>query len=500
MTASKCYLKATFTAFACGLLGCSGASESHADSDAWQTEIARASESLVVARDGSELIADDGAAGDYFGFALGLHGNTALMGAPGHGSGANPDQGSVYPFMRVGSTWLPSQPAFIGADSVAGDSFGFALAVSGETAVVGAPQHQCGDAPFQGAVYVFTLKAGNWVQQGPALTADDGAAADNFGSAVAVSGDTLLVGAPAHHVGSKSGQGAAYVFVRSGEDWTQQGPLLIAADGQAGDTFGATVALSGDTALVGAPVHQVGVNPYQGAAYAFVRESGRWTQQGDALIADDGGPFDQLAPCALSGDTALLGAPYHAVGNDSLRGSAYLFTRVGATWAQAGPAWLAADGRAGDLFGSSVALSPQVAVVAAPQHFVRSESFRGTGYLFTRNEAESWSPLGEQLSIAAGAADEVLGSSLALDQDSVMVGAPIHRVGAAALQGAVYPFRLEARSPDEPLLARGGCAFSRTRCAPQRCSFVALLASIVGVLAHRRARKNPLRPSNRQRR
>jgi hypothetical protein len=133
-----------------------------------------------------------------------------------------------------------------------GDNFGTAVALDGDTALVGAPSHTVGSHTEQGAAYVFTLSGTTWTWRAT-LTASDGAAIDDFGAAVALSGDTALVGAPFHKVGSNTYQGAAYVFTRSGTSWSQQGGDLTASDGAAGDQFGDSVALSGDTALVGVP-------------------------------------------------------------------------------------------------------------------------------------------------------------------------------------------------------------------------------------------------------
>ena len=416
---------------------------------------------LIGVQQPSALIASDGGSADDFGFALGLSNATALLGAPGHAVGANRDQGALYRFDRTESGWVRVGDALSADDGAAGDSFGFSLAVSGDTAVVGAPRHQVGDQPFQGAAYAFVRGATAWQQQGPALIAADGAAADAFGTSVAISLDTILVGAPAHDVASKTDQGAAYVFTRVGESWTQQGPALVAPDGQAGDTFGNAVALSADTALVGAPVRQVGENQYQGAAYVFVREGQRWRQQGADLTASDGESFDQFGPCALSGDRALVGAPYHAVGTSPGRGAAYSFTRVGDSWAQSGLGWSEADAQDGDQFGSAVALAGDTALVAAPQRRAEGNGYRGAGYLFTRS-AESWSQFGSLLSAPGGAADELLASSIALSDDTALLGAPFHQVEDRALQGAAYAFALEhADSAPIPLDVHGGCALCR---------------------------------------
>jgi hypothetical protein len=199
-----------------------------------------------------------------------------------------------------------------------------------------------------------------------ALTASDGADNDSFGSAVALSGDMALIGAPGHTVGGHSNQGAAYVFTRSGTTWSQQGGDLKASDGAVNDFFGSAVGLSGSTALVGALGHTVNGHSYQGAAYVFTRSGTTWSQQGGDLTASDGAANDHFGcAVALSGDAALIGAPNHTVGSNSDQGAAYVFTRSGASWSW--QATLTATGGAvDDLFGSAVALSGDTALVGTP--------------------------------------------------------------------------------------------------------------------------------------
>ena len=133
--------------------------------------------------------------------------------------------------------------------------------------MVGACGDDVGANADQGSAYVFTRSGTTWSQQAK-LTAADGAAGDWFGYSVAVSGDTAVVGAAGDDVGANADQGSAYVFARSGTTWTQQAQLT-AADGAAGDCFGRSVAVSGDTAVVGASDDDVGANTDQGSAYVF---------------------------------------------------------------------------------------------------------------------------------------------------------------------------------------------------------------------------------------
>ncbi|MBN8429045.1 MAG: hypothetical protein J0L65_16440, partial [Xanthomonadales bacterium] len=309
----------------------------------------------------AKLVAADGAASDYFGWSVAVDGDTALVGAVLDAVGANSFQGSVYVFARSGTTWT-QQAELTAGDGETYDLFGTSVALDGDTALVGAYGDNVGAASDQGSAYVFTRSDTTWTQQAK-LVAGDGARGDEFGYSVALDGDTALVGAYQDYVGANSGQGSAYVFTRSDTTWTQQ-TKLVAGDGEAGDRFGISVALDGDTALVGA--HSTGalnINP--GSAYVFTRGGTTWLQQAK-LLAGDGVELDLFGTSVdLDGDTALVGAHGYDVGVNSYQGSAYVFTRRGTTWAQAATL-TAATGAAADHFGTSVALSSTMALVGAP--------------------------------------------------------------------------------------------------------------------------------------
>jgi hypothetical protein len=274
-----------------------------------------------------------------------VSGDTALIGAY-RNSGAALYAGAAYVFVRSGTTW--SQQAELPDPAPAGEEnfFGSSVALSGNTAVVGATLKNAN----AGAAYVFVRNGTTWSQQAE-LTASDGVPFDEFGGSVAVSGTTILVGAN----GNLTSPGAAYVFVRSGTTWSQQAKLT-ASDATASDAFGTSVALSGNTALVGA----AGSNSFTGAAYVFVPSGATWTQQAK-LTASNGAAGDAFGNAvALSGNTALVGAAYRS----NYAGAAYVFVRNGTTWTQQA-ALTAGDRAANDYFGNAVALSGNIALVGA---------------------------------------------------------------------------------------------------------------------------------------
>ena len=407
---------------------------------------AQALRALLVAEQARPTAAD-GAAYDYFGYAVAISGDIAVVGAPDHDVGTNADQGSVYVFSR--SAGWSQQAKLTAADGAAGDSFGEAVAISGDTIVVGAPYTNVD----QGSAYFFVRSGSAWSQQAQ-LTAADGAASDNFGTSVAISGETVVAGAPYDHIGANVIQGSACVFVRSGNTWSQQAQLT-AAGGAAGDRFGTSVAISGATVVVGAPFDLIGANVNQGSAYVFVRSGVSWSQQATLTAAD--GAFDDRFgySVAISGATVVVGAIEDDVGAVEDSGSAYVFVRSGATWSQQAKL-TAADGARKDWFGWSVAISGASVVVGAAFDDVGANAGQGSAYIFMRSGVK-WSRLAKLIS---GDAGDWFGWSVAISGASVVVGRLNDHVGGNADQGSVGAFRIVtpgrpvARSPKGRIISR----------------------------------------------
>ena len=328
----------------------------------------------------AELTAPDGTAGDGFGYSIAVSGNTAVIGAPDRTIGANEFQGAVYVFVQSGTSWVEQQE-LTAFDGASGDLFGYSVSVSADTVVVGAPFKQLGLNIIQGSVYVFVRTGTTWGGQQEILAADS-EPFDFFGTCVSVSADTVVIGA----AGKFSDQGAAYVFVRTvgaTVPWAQQ-QELTAFDGSGGDEFGASVSVSGDTAVVGAQ----GKNGDQGVAYVFVRTggtlTGSWTAQEEVLALDQAAYDNFGRSVSVSGSTLLVGAPAKTVGSNLGQGAAYVFTQSGVTWTQQ-QELTASDGASNDEFGSSVALNGTTAVIGAPEKAIGSESLQGAAYVFVQS-------------------------------------------------------------------------------------------------------------------
>ena len=383
----------------------------------------------------AKLVAEDGADNDFFGFSVALAGDTALIGAMRDDDGGV-DAGSVYVFTRLESGW--SQRGKLTApDGEAGDELGGQLAFDGEVAAVGARLSD-GNSAGSGSAYVFTRSGAVW--NPPAkLVAADGEAGDEFGYSVAVSGDTVVVAAPRDD-DEYEDSGSVYVFTRSGSQWSQQ-VKLTANDGAEGDLFGISVAISGDTLLVGADlVDDKGEN--SGAAYVFARSNGNWAQQAK-LTADDGAAGDLFGiRVAVSGDTALIGAARDDDKGEN-SGSAYVFVRSGTTWSQQAKL-TAKDGAANDRFGTRVKIQGDTAIVGAILGDAATAD-AGAAYVFTRSET-TWD---QQARLVAGdgAADDVFGWSVALNGGTVLIGAPTSIIALPGGPGAAYVFEIDR--PDD---------------------------------------------------
>ncbi len=425
----------------------------------------------VFVRDGSVwnqqayLKSSNTDASDQFGFSVSISGNTVVVGAifeASNATGVDGDQsnnsvlyaGAAYVFVRSGRTW--SQQAYLKASNPGiGDTFGWSVAVSGDTAVVGAifesskskgvngDQNNNG-ASSSGAAYAFVRIGTSWSQQAY-LKASNTFANNVFGGSVGVAGDTVVVGSGGESSdatgvnGNETNfgayeSGAAYVFVRTGVAWHQQA-YMKASNTEAYDGFGGSVSISGDTVVVGAGNEEsnaTGVNggqnnngaPGSGAAYVFVRSGTTWSQQA-YLKASNTDSDDRFGwQVSISGDTLVVGAVFEASNTRSVNGdqgdnsayhagAAYVFARSGTTWSQ--QAYLkASNAGGGDTFGDWTAVSGDTVVVGASNEdsnstgvngdqYDNSARSAGSVYVFSVNDsANPWANLGNTLAGSNG--------------------------------------------------------------------------------------------------
>ncbi|MDH3831916.1 MAG: tandem-95 repeat protein, partial [Gammaproteobacteria bacterium] len=404
-----------------------------------------------------KILANDGEIADYYGSSVAIDGDTALIGSRGDdGNGA--DSGSAYVYLRDSAgNWNLQQKLTAGDGAAAYDYFGLSVSLSGDTALIGA--YGTSDiGTNSGAAYVFTRLGSIWSEQDK-LTATIAAAYDNFGQSVVIDGDTALIGASGDDT-KESDAGAAYVFTRTGSNWSEQAKLT-AGDGAANDYLGNSVSLSGDTALIGAAEDDHSVTN-SGSAYVFTRSGLLWSEQAK-LTANDAAANDYFGnSVSLSGDTALIGAEEDD-DNGNGSGSVYVFTRNGINWSEQAKL-LPGDGAADQYFGYEVTVDGSLALVGAPG----DAADKGATYIFTADAQGNWT---EYQKLAAndgtdsgqswggeGSPGDQFGIAVARSGDRVLVGASLDDDNGADA-GSAYLFELDlppVANNDTDTLLEGG--------------------------------------------
>jgi len=259
-----------------------------------------------------------------FGTSVSIDGNWLAVGAPLGDANGVQGSGAVYLFLLTGSNWVPQMPPLAAADAAGGAQFGFSVSLKGSTLVVGAPGDSARGSS-SGSVYVFALHGTMW-QQAAKFHAPDGRPFDRFGAAVAVAatGDEIVVGAPfADDLHAFRNFGAAYVFKGMNVIWALEasGKLTAGPPFRPDNIqFGSAVAIGGDRIVVGAPGDDMNKVTDSGSAYVFKRSGAGWTPY-PPLMADDPQQGAQFGTAVgLDGDRVLIGAPF-----DGINGAAYLF-------------------------------------------------------------------------------------------------------------------------------------------------------------------------------
>ena len=298
--------------------------------------------------------------GSYAGQILTIQGDTAVVGAPDQNFGANTSQGAAYVLTRArtasGDLWI-QQATLADVGGGTHDQMGSAVAIDGDTIAVGASRY--GRA---GIVYIYTYTASTWTLQAK-FSPIESETSDGFGSAVALHGDVLLVGAPS----ANTNAGAAYIFQRVGAKWTEK-KRIVAPDRAVSDRFGSRVALSSRDAIISAPPKNIGAKGYAGRVYLFNTNDWTNTSMIDSPAPDDNNNFG--AAVAMTGSRLAVGEPGSA--------SAYLYTRSAAGWSLQS----AITGSANSRFGTDVALSESSVLIGAPYDGTGLGHAAGRAYLF----------------------------------------------------------------------------------------------------------------------
>ncbi len=387
----------------------------------------------------ADLTASDGqlSTDPDLGSSLAISGNTVVVGAPGAQVNGHTNQGAIYVFIKPASGWtnMTQVAKLTASDGGVLSALGGSVAISGDTIVAGAPSSTIGQDIYQGAVYVFVRPMGGWTNmtQTAKLTSSDGRARDGFGQSVSISGDTIAVGAPQQPYKS----GKAYVFVKPSGGWTNmtQTAELTPSDPSADSLFGGSVQLDSSTLVVGAA--------YRSLAYVFVKPSTGWADmhQNAELTPSDGAAFDLFGlSVAIHGTTIVVGSP-----SSTSSGAAYLFAEPPGGWVDMTQTAeiTNSEGSADDYFGSSVSTNGTDIVVGADNETIGSNFQQGAAYLFVK-PGTGWkntSTFNAKWTAADGAGGYAFGFSVAASGTTAVIGGPFTNLGTDTTKpGAAYVF------------------------------------------------------------
>ncbi len=379
----------------------------------------------------SKITADTAYANDKFGQSVDISGSRVIVGAYLYNEKGS-DSGVGFIFHWNGSSW--TQVAKIAPDDgAAGDWFGYSVAIDGDYIIVGAPRDD-NVLSNTGSAYIYYWNGSSWTQQAK-LVAADSATSDFFGWSVAIRGDYAIVGAP-YDDDNGSESGSAYIFVRSGNSWSQQAKLT-ASDGEAIDHFGWSVSINENYAIIGAPLEDGSPSlPSSGSAYVFSRSGTTWSEQAKLRPADLDEDDEFGWSVALDSLYAVIGAAESDVGP----GSAYIFNLSGTSWTQQAKL-TASDGAVADQFGYTVDMDSNIVVIGAHWDDDNGNA-SGSAYSFIRVDT-TWTQVAKITASDADSLDE-FGNSVAADGDYVICGAYLDDHSSLVDAGSAYIYKLNA--------------------------------------------------------
>lgn len=357
-------------------------------------------------------------ASDNLGYAVSVFGNFAFVGAPFKSIPSTPFAGVTYVFSNIGGQWTQFHELY--PPSPFSDAqYGFSVSVHTTYAIVGSPYDTSGNTP--GYAYIYHYNGNKWILQ---QTISGSLSNQYFGYSVSIYGNYAVVGT----IGLSSGSlGAAYIFSLSGSQWSLQ-QSVYSSNVYSGDYFGSSVSIFGYSLLVGAP-HD---NNSQGKAYVFTYNGNKWIQE--AELTANGGSANDFFGCSVMiyYNNAIIGAYNQTISNNVGQGSTYVFTVSGTQWTQS-QKLTATQGQANSFFGTSVSISGNFLVIGAPA--TPSNTTSGNAYVF-QNIGNQWT---EQQSLSNSSLGGALfGTSVAISENVIVVGASDFTVGNNANQGSVY--------------------------------------------------------------
>lgn len=397
-----------------------------------------------------QITPPDGNVGGYFGWYADVEGDLAVVSAPGDDDDGVPNAGAIYVYHRDSSGVWNQEGKLRPMPPQLGDLFGQTVAVSGDTVAVGAPGTTINGLARSGAVYVYRRDGtGGWSLEAFITPIDPGPQigpiGDQFGYSVDLRGSRIVAGAT-HDDDIAWDAGAAYVFDRVGTTWTQTAKLH-SGDGAGQDFrfFGNDVAVDANSIAVGLG-HDVATLD-RGAVYAYDKVGSSWVET--KLVASDGHSYDQLgSSVAINGSSIVAGAPGDddsPSGSQSLfKGSAYVFEKNGlGVWTQKAKLQ-DPNGTNSDYFGSQVAIAGGTIILGN----VEFSSAFGTAHVYRRNSSGVWKLL-DRFTASDNVAGDSFGSAVSASGRTLMVGA-FGQDGVTTNSGSVYFYSIEEVCPTAP--------------------------------------------------
>lgn len=375
----------------------------------------------------------DGDPEAWFGSAVAIAGDYAMVGAGNAMVAGRPSQGAVYVFKRVGSQWQQIRK-LVASDGAAGDHFGRTLAMFGDFAIINSPLATVDGKMWQGAAYLFRRSGDDWTQI-QKLVDSRGDAFETFGTSVAFNKAWALIGGGgSSHLGQRIDR-AVHVFKfqpRARHPWAQVQTIPTPLPDDPTSAFGASVAISDTFAVIGAPTASIDGDAGRGVAYIVAEAGGQWAVADKLRAMDAEARANFGVSVAINGTRALIGAPGATVNGNVSQGAAYVFEPTASGWAQTAKL-VAAGGTAISLFGASVSMDQgSVALVGA----YAFESYRGAAYVF-RRKGPAWVET-DTLQASDGAAGSVYGYYSTIAGETALVGSYTATVDGEVRRGAAY--------------------------------------------------------------
>jgi FG-GAP repeat len=351
-----------------------------------------------------------GAANDFFGISVSISGNYAIVGSPYDDIGLNTDQGSISIYQLSGGTWGFIQK-ITDASGAADDQFGTSVSISGNYAIVGAKLDDDGANIDQGSASFYQLSGSTWILMnkfsGLGSTTDD-----YFGNSVCIKGNYAIVGANRDDNGANIDQGSAFIYQLSGGVWFFNAKI-IDNTGSTSDGFGYSVSISGNFAIVGAPFDDDGANINKGSASIYQLSGGTWMLMNKILGNNLSGLFGSSV--SISGNYVIVGAPYDDIGVNTEQGSASIYQLSGGIWVSMNKI-TDATGSTGDRFGDNVYISGNFAIVGAYADDVGGNSNQGSASIYQR-VGLGWQKI-QYVSDPSGNAQDNFGYAVGIDESN----------------------------------------------------------------------------------